>query len=563
MPTKQWKLSGTDIRESQVLQRELGCLPITAQILWRRGYRNAQAAHDFLTPDEQSIECSEHVTDLDRAVERLHKARARGERVRVFGDYDVDGVSSTALMMRALRRFGVERLDCYIPERETDGYGISPDHIRAAATSGVDVMVTVDNGISAHDAAREADQAGVDMIITDHHSFDCDVPAVAACVNPKRDGADHPLHNVSGSTVAWLVARELIDDVKDELAYVALGTIADVMPLTGINRPLVAQGLNELSRGAVLGISALAGKAKVDLRQLRAEHVAFQIGPRLNAVGRLGDARAALDLLLTTESAEAARLSRQLDEANVVRRQMERKIFMEAVERLEADWDAKTRTIVLGSEGWSKGIIGIVASKIADKYERPTALLCLDGDGLAYASARSRPGFDLMEALTACNGRLKKYGGHRGAAGFTLAQTDLACFIEDFERAAGAMNWEITPEEVEIDAVLSLSEIDARLLHEIARMEPYGHGNPEPLFCTCAAIIPPESIRVFNGGHLGLCVEHHHVQMPAIAFHMGEMASSLQNDAGPYDVLYRPKFNTFRNRTTIQLQIQGIRRSEG
>lgn len=563
MPVEQWKLPEYDRAAAELLRRELNCLPITAQILLRRGYTDADQAHRFLNPAEQPTDITAELTDLGAAVERIRQARSRNERVRVFGDYDADGVSATALMMRALDRFGIERLDCYIPEREVDGYGISADHVRSAANEGVDLIVTVDNGITAHDAARAATELGVELVVTDHHHFDCDIPAVVACVNPKRDGTEHPLYEVSGTTVAWQVAKMLAVSADDLLGYVALGTVADVMPLTGINRTLVARGLNTLSSGSVLGITALAGKARLDMRDLRAEHIAFQIAPRLNAAGRLGNARSALDLLLTEDPREAARLSRQLDESNLERRRVERGVFLEAVKWIEAEWDPKRRTIVVGSESWSKGIIGVVAAKIAEKYDRPTALLCFDEDGLAYASARSRPGFHLLEALTACNGRLTKYGGHEGAAGFTLAQADLEAFTREFEQAAAAVNWETTGPDITADAVLSLTEIDGRLLSELSCLEPFGHGNPEPLFCTLGAAVPPESVRVFKGGHLGLCVEHGSVQFPAIAFHMGEKASEFERSACGFDVLYRPKLNTFRNRTSIQLQIQAIRPSDG
>lgn len=562
MTTKDWRLPAEACADATALQRELGCLPITAQILWQRGYRDPETARIFLSPAEQPLDVGTPLTDLDAAAARLHEARARSEGVLVFGDYDVDGVSATALMVRGLRRFGIENLDWFVPERETDGYGISADHVRNAVDNGAQLIVTVDNGIAAHEAARAASELGIDLVITDHHHIEGSVPGAVACVNPKRDGEAHPLYNVSGSTVAWLLSRALTEDADPELGYVALGTVADVMPMTGVNRTFVMRGLRELAGGAVLGITALAGKAKLDLRQLRAEHIAFQLGPRLNAAGRLGNARAALDLLLTTEAADAARLSRQLDEANARRRTLEREVFHDAVARLDREWQDELRTIVLGSEGWSKGIIGIVAAKIAEKYERPTALLSYDADGMAYASARSRPGFDLMEALAACNGRLTKYGGHRAAAGFTLARADVDAFIEEFECAAGSC-WAPEPEDDTVDAILAFSEIDAQLLYEIATMEPFGPGNPEPLFCTCDVWIPSESVRVYNGGHLGLRVEHHGRQFGAIAFNQGELASGLQRSPGPYDVLYRPKFNTFRNQTSIQLQIEGIRPATG
>ena len=557
-----WEFPHTNVEAAENLRKKLGCLPVIAQILWRRGYRDPEVAEAFLSPLKQPIPIVRDLTDLPAAVDRIRIAKEREEYVRVFADYDVDGVSAAAIMLRALRRLGITRVDCYVPERETDGYGISAQHVHRAAEAGVNLIVTVDNGITAHDAAETANELGVDMIITDHHHAEAKIPRAFACVNPKRDGDGHAFQNVAGSTVAWIVANELTGNAEDDLALVALGTVADVMPLIGVNRTLVAHGLHKLSLGTFMGITALAGKAGVDLRELRAEHIAFQLAPRLNAAGRMGCARSALDLLLAEESRDAARLSRTLDEANAARRELERAIEEKVTTRLEADLSPKSRTIVVGDRGWPRGVLGIVAAKVAEKYNRPAALLSFDDNGLAYASARSRPGFDLIEALTQCSGRLIKYGGHQGAAGFTISQEQIAAFSVEFERTAARQAWDASSAAIEVDAILPLAAIDGELLRGVEQLGPFGQGNPDPIFCTCGVKIPPASVRRYNGGHLGLSVEDEGRQFPAIGFRMGDLIDSLQSERTRYDVLYRPKYHTFRGRTSIQLQIQSIRRQD-
>ena len=552
-----WVVAEENRSATGELSGALGVPRIAAHLLRLRGITTLEEGRRFLCPSIDQLTDPFLLTDMRVAIDRIEQARQRGEHVFVFGDYDVDGISGTALLVTALRRHGIDRCSFGMPSRLTEGYGLSPDRVEAAHTQGVSLIITVDNGISAHEAAAAARRLGIDLIVTDHHPFDKKLPDALAVVNPKREGEGHPLADASGAAVAFKVATALTGTVED-LDVVALGTIADIVPLRGENRALVALGLERMIARPRIGIRKLAEVAGVNMEQITAENIAFQLAPRLNAAGRLGNGLAPLELLLTESAIEASRLALALNDANEKRRDIEREIYEQAVEELEAAVAPNRHSIVLASRDWHPGVIGIVASRLHARYNRPVVLLALDADGLGRGSARSTPLFDMAGALRACEEHLIRFGGHAAAAGLTLNGQDFEKFRASFEAEAAKRSASYDPAHVlEIDAQVALSEIDGQLVKALDRLEPFGHMNPAPLFCAYGVTPLPYSARELRGGHLRLTLRQDPKVFEAIGFRMADL---LEYNLGsrPIDIAFTPRFNTWRGETTVQLVLKDV-----
>ena len=534
---------------------------VLAELMYAKQFPGTKELISYLSPAAVPLSDPFLLTDMDKAVERIGRAKEKQEHIRVIGDYDVDGISATALLVRGLRYFGVEEVSFALPNRLEDGYGLNTHILSQAKSDGVTLVITVDNGITSVDEAAFASANGMDLIITDHHTLGDTLPEACAVINPKREVESSPFYSICGTTVAFELCTAL-NKRHDNLSLVALATIADVMPLTGENRLLTERGIEELRRGIQPGLQALMAQSKLTTRDVKAEDMAFQVGPRINASGRLGSGGSALQLLLTDDPEEAKYLAQELNTINEQRKDVERVISEEAHEMLtEHDLEDK-RTIVLSSRQWHPGVIGIVASKLQHRYHKPVMIIGVNEDGLGRGSGRSNDGFSLIEALQSCSELFVKYGGHRNAAGITIEEDQIPALWEAMEEAAIAQEASKMPvRELTVDAVLAFSSIDNALLSEVDRLEPIGHGNPPPVFATFSAKLVQGATRILNGGHLQCSLEHDRRTFRAIGFNMAERLD-LDNLPNKVDVAYIPKYNHWQGNTTIQLHLIDIKDSK-
>ncbi len=488
---KRWDLpfSGRS-GEAAALADELGILPAVAQILLNRGIESAGCARAFLYPSPDQLHSPWLMKGMEAAVDRICTALEKGEKITVHGDYDADGITAAALMVETLRRLGAAAVDYYLPSRFREGYGLHREALEQIAAAGPGLIITVDCGINAAAEAAFARSLGLDLIVTDHHRPFAALEGVSAVLNPLQEGCPYPCKDLSGAGIAFKLATALMERAgspfpADLLDLAALGTAADVVPLLGENRVLVVCGLEQLRQSPRPGLKALALEASLQPDRMDSYALAFILAPPLNAAGRLGEADPAIDLLLEQDEAKVAKLARLLHETNLQRRVIETGILQDAEAMLAADRrDAGEQVITLAGEGWPHGVIGIVASRLVERYYRPAVLIGLK-DGEGRGSARSIPGFDITAALNSCASLLERFGGHSGAAGFTLSASrvdDLRAGLNSY--AAPRLRGEMLRPLIEFDAVLKASEIDIDLARQLALLEPFGAGNPMPLFCS-------------------------------------------------------------------------------
>lgn len=554
----EWKLVEHDRAAAQTLAQQLELHPAVARILHQRGARDAASVRRFLEPSVTYFCDPFDLSGMRDAVERLHAARAAGETVLVFGDYDVDGIAGTALLVRALRRFGITRCMYATPDRLVEGYGIRPEHVDRAKAAGASLIVTVDNGTAAHDAIDRCRELGIDIIVTDHHQINGPLPNALVVVNPRREPETHPAAHLCGAGVALKLARALTGEWND-LDLAALGTIADVVPLVGENRDIVALGLRQATSDPRPGLLALAEVSKVSITALRSDDVAYQLAPRINAGGRVADAMAGLELLLCESSAEARELARRLDEANQERKAIENQTLAEALEMIDSGMCDGRCTIVLASNEWHPGVIGIVASRIQSVHYRPVVLIAVNGDGTGRGSARSVDGFDIGAAIDGCRHLLEGCGGHTMAAGLTIRSERVAAFVDAFE-AIARLTFVSGPARriLRIDAQVGLTEVDGRLVRTLDQLQPFGQGNPAPVFCCFNVQAPVDSWRELRGGHLKFYAKEGGRIVDVIGFRMAERAAALAS-APALDIAFSPQLNTWRGETTVQLVLKDIR----
>jgi single-stranded-DNA-specific exonuclease len=552
-----WKIAEVDRNDVNAIVESHDVPRIVAHCMCARGITTIEAAKRYLNPSLTNICDPFALSGMRAAVDRIEQARDGDERVVVFGDYDVDGISGTALLVRALRYYGVKQLDYGLPNRQQEGYGLSPDRVDWAVSLGASLIITVDNGIAALDAAEHAKTKGIDLIVTDHHLPGAELPHAIAIVNPKLESDDFSGTDLCGAALAFLLGRALTGKAGG-LDLAALGTIADVVPLTGDNRDLAAAGLAHIRMKPRAGIAALNSVSKLNASELRAESIAYQLAPRINAGGRMGDGTAGLDLLLSDDFDETHRLASDLDAVNEDRREVERAVQDEALQELERSFVPDQRSIVLARRNWHAGVIGIVASRIQDQYYRPVILIALDDKGKGRGSGRSIEGFDLAGAIASCGHLLEKHGGHTAAAGLTIDAKNVAEFAQSFEQAAR----ERLPQgellkPLRIDAQVALSSIDPQLIHALDRLQPCGHHNASPVFATFAAEIVPGSCRELRGGHLKMMVRDDSATLHAIGFGMADRMDDIAG-APAVDIAFAPQFNTWRGETSIQLLLKDI-----
>jgi single-stranded-DNA-specific exonuclease len=520
------------------LVRELGIPRAAAQILTRRGFHNAASAEHFLNPRIEDLHDPFLLRDMDRAVERIRAAIVRGEAIEIHGDYDVDGVTSTVILKKALELAGVEA-GWHIPHRLHDGYGMQPAAVEEAARRGIRLIVSVDNGIRAGAAIVRANELGVDVIVTDHHLPETELPPAVAVINPNRVDCDYPNPNLCGAGVAFKLAHailmglgwpaaKLVRVVESFLKLVAIATVADIVPLMGENRVIVKHGLDGLRDVRNPGLRALLKAAGFADRVPDAGEVGFRIAPAINASGRMDSAGQAVRMFLTSDAEEADEIARELFALNQERQTAERSIVKEIFERCVAtpvtDRDA---ALVLWGEGWHRGVVGIVASRVVERFHRPVVVLGVE-NGVAQGSGRSIAAFHLLDALESMRELFTKFGGHAHAAGLTLPESSLDAFRE---RLCGWAAERLTAEDmrptVEVDAVVELPEINDALWAALERIAPFGMGNRRPLFAARGVQLagPPQ---VWKEKHLKIAVRQGGRTMMMKGWGLSELAEELR-----------------------------------
>jgi single-stranded-DNA-specific exonuclease len=565
---KNWVIKAVADAGIEELSRSLGVGLVTARVLVARGINSSADAVNFFSPTLSSMLDPFLLKGMNLAVERVFLARNSGETVCIYGDYDVDGITGTALLVSYLRQSGVT-CSYFIPNRFDDGYGLNEESLQRIIDSGATLIITVDCGITAVKEAVFCRNAGVDLVVLDHHMPGECIPEAVAVVNPLQPGCPYPFKLLAGAGVAFNLMVALRSrmrqegmfagadepDLRDWLDLVALGTIADVVPLVGQNRMYAYFGLQKLENSHRPGITALKKVAGIT-DAVSCGQVGFRLAPRLNAAGRMESAVPGVELLLGASADECAMIAAELDTANTERQAVERGILEDAASMIDGGAYPGCRSIVLSSRAWHQGVIGIVASRIVERYHRPTILIAVDEQGGAKGSGRSIPGFHLLEALTVCSGHLERFGGHRYAAGVGLNADRIDRFAAAFEAAAGQIlgDAELLP-TLDIDGEVSPSDLNLALTEELKRLEPFGAGNPEPTLMMRDVTVVER--RIVGDGHLKLRITAGGQVFNAIAFRQAESPTD-----GPLDIAFFPETNRWNNTTTLQLRIKAIRRTE-
>jgi single-stranded-DNA-specific exonuclease len=513
MARYRWRVHATDAAKATRLASELNISPVLARILVARGYTEPEDAYRFLKPSLGDLADPKRLPDIEPAVRRLARAVERKEPVLVYGDYDVDGVTATALWLTTLRKLGV-RAEPYIPHREQEGYDLHPNAIEAARRIGASVVLTCDCGTRAHHAVDALNAAGLEVVITDHHEPSDRLPNALAVVNPKRADSQYPFRELSGVGVSFRVAEALLRERKlarngfydTMLDLVALGTVADVMPLVGENRILVKRGLEQLHQPQRVGLKALKQVAGVK-GYPTARDIGFGLAPRMNAAGRLEDATLALRLLLEEDPQAAQAIAQTLNEHNRTRQQLQEVAVQEAIAQIEQDNLTRHRALVVHSPNWRHGIVGLVAGKLMHQYYRPVAAVTIDSEsGVARGSMRSIPEFNLTALLAQMKSLCLKCGGHAAAGGFAVALEQFdACATSSRHFAEAHLTDDDLVPVLEIDQEIAPSEATLRLVQELGMLEPFGAGNERPLFL-CRGVEVLGSRASSNGKHLFLKV---------------------------------------------------------
>ena len=554
---KRWHVLEIDEKKCRTFAKSLGVSEVTAGLLLHRGIDEVKSAQVFLQPEKQEFYDPFLMKDMDKAVERIKMAIEQKEKIVVYGDYDVDGITATTLLKRNLTRLGAD-VEYYIPDRQKEGYGFNSDALQRLADAGTDLLVSVDCGISAVQEAAGI-QGKLDLVITDHHLPGDRLPEALAVVNPHREDCAYPDKNLSGVGVAFKLCQALwksmnAQDFTDDLEIVALGTIADIVPLLGENRKIVRLGLERMQHTSLPGLQALLEVAKLQDKELNAGHVGFVIAPRLNAAGRMDSAAKGTELLITTDRDRAHELALQLDEENQQRQEVEREILAAAEKQLQSMDLVKNHVIVLAGENWHPGVIGIVASRIVDKYYRPTIIISTK-DGIGKGSCRSIAGFHMYEALDSCSSLLLGFGGHAQAAGLSIELSKL----EEFQAALNAFAEDHLQEEdytpvVDIEFELAPDQVSLELIEEMAALEPYGMGNPKPRF-GCRNLRGSYAQAIGREGqHLRFKLEARQKSITALAWNKGTYAGLVNQEA--LDLVYVPEINVWNGRTSIQCMVE-------
>ncbi len=553
---KVWKIASADQQRVNTLASSTGLSPALCRALLAREIDTVEQAHAFLNPDLSRLHDPFLMKDMDKAVARLKEAVRSREPILIYGDFDADGVTATALLVKGLDDLGAAVSYC-LPDRLQEGYGLNEERIRGAHQDGVKLIVCVDNGIGSHDEVALANQLGIDVIITDHHEPRGDtLPPATAVLDPKRSDCPYPFRDLAGVGVAFKLYQALTGDISG-LDLVALGTIADIVPLVDENRVLVRAGLEDINARRRRGIEQLIEVSGLRDTILTAHNVAFQLAPRINAAGRVGTAHVGVQLLLTNSVQIASEIAAALDQENRARRGIEEEIAEQADAILARTFSPSQRVIVLADPRWHPGVIGVAASRIVDRYNRPTALIALSGP-VGKGSARSIKAFDIHAGLESCSDLLETFGGHRLAAGFTIRQDRIEQLRDRLNRVAtDLIPDEALVPELKIDAVVALDEIDDRLVAELNSFRPFGAGNPRPVFA-CERVESVGSITVIRGTHIKFTVRQNDTWCAVIGFGMADIEPAVRT-ARTFDIAFAPRVNRWAEKERIQLLLKDFR----
>lgn len=559
---KKWRVKSPNPALQHIISTELGVSHILAQLLINRGIYTVDQARAFLGSELNRLFSPWLMKDMEKAVERILLAREKGEYILVYGDYDVDGITGTTILVLALRKLGCQ-VDYFIPHRLEEGYGLNKEALERAVEQGVTLVVTVDCGISGAAEVAAARELSLDIVITDHHEPPDILPPAVAVVNPKRNDCHYPFKELAGVGVALKLIQGLFQraglgqrEWEEYLDLVCLGTVADIVPLQGENRIIVKHGLDKISNTCRPGLQALIKISGIRSESLGTRELGFGLAPRLNAAGRMGDATLGVELLLASDPTCAEELATALNKGNQERQQVEAKVLSEAMALLEAHPTmAEDKVLVLSSANWHPGVIGIVASRLVDRFYRPVLMISLE-DGKGKGSARSIPGFNLYQAMVNCQDYLQQFGGHAMAAGFSID----ADKIDDFRLAINKYADEVLTEELltpnlDLDAMVQLTDLSLDTVQELDQLSPFGHCNPGPILGCCEATVINCREVGKNGGHLKLRVRGDHVILDGIGFNMASYSEMLAtNDT--IDMAFVPSINVWHGRASVQLEVK-------
>lgn len=593
-----WICQPADNTKSNSLARQLNVSPVTAQILINRGIKDSQTVQAFLKSPLKELHNPFLMKDMEIAVNKIimlldesvshdrHKEKTLinqdSEECRetlesfltIYGDYDVDGTTGTALLITFFREIGI-KVNYYIPDRQSEGYGLNIDAVRKIAATGTRLIITVDCGISSYDEIKEAKNLGVDVIITDHHEILEKIPPAFAILNPSQHNCFYPYKELSGIGVAFKLITALraklrenpnfknkLPNIKQHLDLVALGTIADLAPITGENRIFAYHGLQEITFTQKPGLIALKNIARCNNKDIDVSDVGFLLGPRLNAAGRLETAEKVIQLLISEDIEEAKQIAGCLNETNRERQNIQAEMFREAVELIESNAELKNSySLVLDSENWHQGVIGIVASKLVNKYYRPTILIAIEGS-TGKASGRSIEGFNLFQNVSKCSHLLKKYGGHEMAVGFAIEKEMIDKFKKSFDEEAhkNIQDPKIFAPPLKIDAIVPLDEISMGLYKELEMLAPFGFGNARPILMANNVTLPARPAVVGQkGDHLKLKIKGSKSVIEGIGFYMGNLISKFDFETNRFDIAFSVSVNKWNNAENLQLKLKDIR----
>lgn len=561
-----WQPTEAQQTATRTLAQELSISEAAARMLVHRGIMTADQARQYIRPSLADLHNPMLMKDMDKAINRLEKAIRKRERIMVYGDYDVDGTTAVALMYSFLKMLTPE-VEFYIPDRYTEGYGISFKGIDVAQQNGCTLIVALDCGIKAVDKAEYAAQKGIDLIVCDHHTPGDQLPQCVAVLNMKRKDCEYPFKDLSGCGVGFKLVQgyAITHGIAEQkiaplMPLLAMSIASDIVSMTGENRVLAYFGLKQINTNPSIGIQAIMDVAGIEKGKITISDLIFKIGPRINASGRMRSGAEAVKLLITEDEGFARQQAEDINSFNVERRSYDEDTTRQALEQLQQDPDNghKYTTVVYG-EGWHKGVIGISASRLTETYYRPTIVLT-SGDGdIITGSARSVGGFDLYSAIDSCRDLLTNFGGHQFAAGLSMHLSDLPAFKQRFE---AYVREHIRPDQqtptIHVEQEIQLADVDSKFFNILRHLEPFGPDNPRPIFVTRNLINNRYSKAVGKSGeHLKLDVTDRTAAIAGIAFGRGDLAAYIQN-GNPVDICYELSENTFNNITTIEMMVQDI-----
>ena len=562
-----WELyEEIDQETRDTINRELQIPDVITRVLLTRGLTTPNQIRDFFKPGLHQLHDPFLMRDMEKAVDRTIQALINKQRIFIYGDYDVDGITSVSMLYLFLKDMGGD-IRYYIPNRQTEGYGISATGIQEAIDWGAGLIISVDCGITSTEEVKLAHNAGVDVIVSDHHEPGEILPDALAILDPKRNECDYPFKELAGVGVAYKLAQGISQkwglDPGTHQKYidlVAIGSAADIVPLIDENRVLVKQGLEKINSNGDIGLSSLIETAGLKGAHINVGHIIFVIAPRINAVGRLGNAGIAVELLTTRDSGEAHRIAQMLEEENRRRKSIDIHTLEEAKAKILLEYNpAEDKAIVLAEQNWHPGVIGIVASRIIEQYYRPTIMITIE-DGVGKGSARSIPGFDIYSALKHCSDLLLQFGGHKYAAGLTIDESKIEEFSHKFKEAAKDLisDEDLVP-KIEIAAEISLNEIRQEVEKYLEYFEPYGPKNPKPLFVSTNLEVVYPRLVGNQSQHLRFRVRQNGIEFDAIGFNMSEHYDRVTLDRRPIDLVYSIEKNEWMNRVNTQLLVRDLR----